>query len=78
MSSIDQPGSMGARHFMPAPHEFSDEESHYLLVALYCYCEYYDITADSIADLASELAMSQDKTTTVQDQMRSALEARFT
>ena len=64
--------------FLPDPHEFSDEEAVDLLRDLYCYCEYYDITVDSISELAAEIAQSQDTTDDVTDQMRRALEARFT
>jgi len=68
---------MDLNDIVPTPHEFSDEESSELLRNLYCYCEYYDVTPDSISELAQELAQSQDRTSVAQDYMRRTLEARF-
>jgi hypothetical protein len=65
------------RPYTPSPHEFSDDESNELLKDLYCYCEYYDTKSDSIAELAAELAQSQDHTSAHSDEMRRALETRF-
>ena len=74
---MESPSSRHHHRYKPAPHEFSDEESTELLRALYCYIEYYDITIDSIADLVVELTQSQDRTSDIEDQIRSELEARF-
>ena len=74
---MTDPKSFHFRQFVPAPHEFSDDEAAELLRRIYCWVKQYDWTEDSITSVVTDLAQSMDRTTNSEDQMRREIEEQL-